>query len=561
MIPFQTFRSNLYPSSRESPHRSLRTRTYSPYFRNSYQSAHASTQSPIIDDNMLDISRMSPIELSSDDSDESDDAVENVASVMKSDIFNGDSMDTVNWLLDPEPSNDEPAPSTSNTLKRPHPPLPKDLRKFQRIGEAADDVNIRNPTNIRRSERTLPSNENNDNADEQIDIKPIIKTENSDAASVESEQDNNSNVTVKSEHDIKIEPSNQTEDNDSASENNDTKAVIHPTEIKKEYVAFLLHFLSLQKCPIYNFSLVNDEFESFDREHIKEEVHTLDDSDVKEEPVSSTSDNEQTESATISNTDVPMQQQTPITTSDDYENDPEAGPSGLNTQASDRFHGARSLFHRYPHDSSDTESDDDREIVTSLWRSREAFGAKEKNRDLPWRLRQSPATAFPEPANDTSMTEVVDLSQNDSSGSIRDVNPSSPQRSSGIEILTAPDLQLDWVSDATTESEDDLICTTDLPTRNQNEPLNFTTPFDPEPALNSHSMDAMPIDLTVSDEEDNPNETTNNNSDVLDIQPVPPRNQYQSLADEHHTAPLLGPRYVPCCGGRCTNASRDRYAT
>lgn len=296
---------------------------------------------------------------------------------------------------------------------------------------------------------------------------------------------------------------------------------------------------------------------------IKEEVHTVDESDVKEEPISCTSDNEQIESATVSNSDVSMEQQTPTTTSIDYENDPEAGPSGLSTEPSNRPHGVRSVYHRYPypHDSSDTDSDDDREIATSLWRSREAFNAKDRNRDLPWRLRPLPDTSFPEPSTTdattttpfNNTTDVVDLSGNDNANPVQDVRTPSPPLSSGIEILTAPDLQLDWVSDVTTDTDDDLICTTDLSPANRTEPLNYSTRLKREQIGNEMRPNEVPIDLTVSDEEEHADVEDNANEPIIDtpllnIRPSQPRSRYESLIDQHHDTVDRGHRLPTLLG-------------
>lgn len=246
----------------------------------------------------------------------------------------------------------------------------------------------------------------------------------------------------------------------------------------------------------------------------------------------------------------------------EFENDPEAGPSGLGAQPPTGFAVGRNLFHRYPHDSTDDESDEDREIATSLWRSREAYTANVKGqvRDLPWRLRQTSSTDFTAPRADTPanafpMVDVVDLSENDAAEPT--VKPPSPHRA--IEILTAPDLQLDWLSeDDALSTDDEIICTTDLPANppampaaNQTDPLNSPS-----------TWELSPIDLTTTDDEDNGSASTISGSpnafeataaptpalvgvsdiaaaarsimDEYNFMPLPPRSRYEGLNDRRH---------------------------
>lgn len=245
----------------------------------------------------------------------------------------------------------------------------------------------------------------------------------------------------------------------------------------------------------------------------RETSETLPNEMIKIEPPS-TSESEQNENATAS-TQVSSNQINRQPSANDYENDPEAGPSGLNTQSISLFDNARNSF-RYP-DTSDDESDEDREIAASLWRSREAYNATAKgaNHDIPWRLRQNSPANFTAPANKTQsdeyrMADVVDLSEPENN-EVAPADAPSPQRSGGMEILTAPDLQLDWSSD--TSSDDEIICTTDIPDspvvppQNQNEPLNYSTRCDDEDEDLGIVLlpDESPIDLTLSDED----ETTN----------------------------------------------------
>lgn len=192
----------------------------------------------------MDSSSLSPIELSSD---ESDDASTNVASIFRpqGEMFNVGSVEGGIGGWSPQSAINEAVPSSSNAMKRSHSTSPRP-RKFQRFNASIDDMNISSPHNSQSSELTLPSNESNDNIDEQIETKPLIKVEDSgDAVSNGSEHNTSSEVVVKLERDIKNEPSNQTEDSDTGSDSNDTKLVIQPTGIKQEYVLLVKYLFDI----------------------------------------------------------------------------------------------------------------------------------------------------------------------------------------------------------------------------------------------------------------------------------------------------------------------------
>lgn len=102
--------------------------------------------------------------------------------------------------------------------------------------------------------------------------------------------------------------------------------------------------------------------------------------------------------------------------------DPLEGPSGINVRSMQSINHD-SLF---ANGESSDDDDDDHEIMqtTSAWRSRGSFNLNHANR-----LNKSESTS------------------NEASGNI----------DSGLEILTAPDLQLDWVSDSSEQSLDDVV--------------------------------------------------------------------------------------------------------
>lgn len=415
----------------------------------------------------------------------------------------------------------------------------------------------------------LQTIESNGNVVEDVDTKPDIKVERNAEPSPPS--DGPPPVAVKQECQVKVEPKSQSDDGDAASDSADTKEPLQAlmAEIKQEYVA-----------PLQARALPRPILAKLSRGTFvhRKTIKTEEPIDVvKGEPVSSTNDAE------------PCAMQ--ARASAEFENDPEAGPSGLSAQPAVGFEVGRNLFHRYPHDSTDDESDEDREIATSLWRSREAYTANVKGqvRDLPWRLRQTSSTDFTAPRADTPanvfpMVDVVDLSETDAAEP--PVKPPSPHRA--IEILTAPDLQLDWLSeDDALSTDDEIICTTDLP---ENPPAmaaaNQTAP------LNSPSTwELSPIDLTTTDDEDNATTSTISGSpnafdataapappisggdpalaaaartmmDEYNFLPLAPRSRYDALNDRLHDSQCNTQRpsgTVNCSSVRACNCAEIRW--
>lgn len=248
---------------------------------------------------------------------------------------------------------------------------------------------------------------------------------------------------------------------------------------------------------------------------------------VKEEPVSSTNDEhhqqqqqqqhdeaQHDEKPTIAGNSNVTVKQPPA--NDDFENDPEAGPSGLQNEHSRNRENDNRYFGMYI-DSSDTEdSVDEREMSSTLWRPQPAFrfsridddsGDTRDTRysnqswrfdqttmnepphslsdDIPIPLLPIPPLPIPVPtARNVPANDVVDLVDSEITQSVQ-----NPPLNRSHEVLTAPDLQLDWASD--TSSDNEIICTI------------------PPQTLESNNLPA--IDLTGSDDEEATNSRNTSN--------------------------------------------------
>lgn len=240
---------------------------------------------------------------------------------------------------------------------------------------------------------------------------------------------------------------------------------------------------------------------------------------VKEEPVSSTNveEEQQTvdESPEIANVIIKQQRTSPEQAPpppsqaiEDFENDPEAGPSGLQTEQmrSTENDGRRLL--RYENDSSDDDSADER---AAMWRPQESYRFNRNDEDSgdtrfsnqSWRYDVTAANE-PQVHLDIAPTvsnqseEVIDLSENESvhSNAVISHNPSA-NAPRNLEVLTAPDLQLDWLSDSSSDNE--IVCTIRPQTPDRSAALDFT-----QPNLNTLQApnDLPAIDLTASDDEE-----------------------------------------------------------
>lgn len=232
---------------------------------------------------------------------------------------------------------------------------------------------------------------------------------------------------------------------------------------------------------------------------------------VKEEPVSSTNEDEeqsadvQTDTANVIIKQQPRPQPPQI---DDFENDPEAGPSGLQTEQLRTIENDGRRLLRYQNDtSSDDESGDER---AAIWRPQDSYRFNRNDEDSgdtrysgqSWRYTL-PTVNEPQvnisdiaPSTSNQSEEVIDLSENESVHSNAVNNPPTNADRS-LDVLSAPDLQLDWMSD--TSSDNEIVCTIRPPTPDRNAALNFT-----QSNLNtSHAKNDLPaIDLTASDDEE-----------------------------------------------------------
>lgn len=218
---------------------------------------------------------------------------------------------------------------------------------------------------------------------------------------------------------------------------------------------------------------------------------------VKEEDVSSSDmDNliKQEDTKPVSN----LVKQQKTTQYDDYENDPEAGPSGLQTESARRRDNGRRM--RYSDDSSDSD-----EGSISAWRTLRSYRPNQNDFEADtnncsnnsWSLNASvtsePSSLSQPTAVANEIPEVIDLSENESCHS--NTGDQSPLATRSHEVLTAPDLQLDWLSDSSSDTE---IVSIRSPDRI--DALNLSKSN--ENALPSNN-ELFAIDLTASDDEEN----------------------------------------------------------
>lgn len=155
--------------------------------------------------------------------------------------------------------------------------------------------------------------------------------------------------------------------------------------------------------------------------------------------------------------------------------DSQPGPSGINVRPSrDFMRGNR----HYADGGSSSDDDDDHEIMqtTSLWRSRGQYNLSQSSREDENRRQHE--------ASDSGAGNI----------------------DSEMEILTAPDLQLDWLSDSSEHSIDEVVCVPcDEPTPPvENSGLKTETSSSTIQANATTSAQTLEIDLTrdTDDEED-----------------------------------------------------------
>lgn len=184
----------------------------------------------------------------------------------------------------------------------------------------------------------------------------------------------------------------------------------------------------------------------------------------------------------------------------DYD-DPQAGPSGIKQEMhpNDRSAAEYQQNRCYTNavSSSDDGSDEDNEIMqtTTLWRSRGTFNLNQtsrpnlNNRDLDDdSLHNQTTTAAP-----------AAVATGGVSGGLGASGANSNNIDSGMEILTAPDLQLDWLSDSSDQSIDEVVCVPLPSSPPAVDEANVKAESDTIAAVNEPSLQ---IDLTTSDDED-----------------------------------------------------------
>lgn len=203
---------------------------------------------------------------------------------------------------------------------------------------------------------------------------------------------------------------------------------------------------------------------------------------VKEEPVSSTSGQD---SETVSQDEKPSTINITIKqqeTSNDYVNDPEAGPSGIKRESTQ----SKMFELKNPFDYSD---DSDDETPLSMWNRQQSW--KNESNDISDVVKNN--------VQSNPTVEIIDLIDNEATTS--NDTESSNKNSSDMEILTLPELQLDWASDSSDEDE--------IPSIPNHK-------FESKPSEKSQLDHGLlpAIDLTLSDDDDGhdngPGELNNN---------------------------------------------------
>lgn len=204
------------------------------------------------------------------------------------------------------------------------------------------------------------------------------------------------------------------------------------------------------------------------------------------------------------------------------ENDPEpeAGPSGLQRQPITR--NQRQLHRRYPNDSSDDDESGDDSI--SMWRPPASFRYTSSNNDESrypvnhWAYDQiDQGTNNNDTSNFSDLTvqsasnnaaEIIDLSENDSNTTEQQnaSNIVSPRNRSNHDraLITAPDLQLDWLSDSSNSgSNDEFMCTMRDRVAPKKKPQSNHVSVAANESDDDEDDEGVPaIDLTASDDEE-----------------------------------------------------------
>lgn len=260
----------------------------------------------------------------------------------------------------------------------------------------------------------------------------------------------------------------------------------------------------------------------------------------------------------------------PTVNAQDYD-DPQAGPSGIK-QESHRNDYRQTRCYTNIATSSDDDSDDDHEIMqtTTLWRSRGTFNLNQTSRpslnnhdmdedSLHNRTTSGATGAVAAPGSSaggsgngekcTSGTRnTKQPGEVRGSGDTRNFSPRlrvSP-RGCGVstsEILTAPDLQLDWLSDSSDQSIDEVVC---VPLPSSSPAVDVANVKAETGAAAATNEPSLQIDLTTSDDEDvmeiNVN-VFNGGADTrsprlpsspVRVPPLTLENLQQALYDEYH---------------------------
>lgn len=210
---------------------------------------------------------------------------------------------------------------------------------------------------------------------------------------------------------------------------------------------------------------------------------------------------------------------------DDFENDPEAGPSGLQQEPIGNTGNCvmvgQQQMRRY-NDSSDDDDDSGNERKMAMWRPPAAFRYSQTE-DNPryvigqcrWRYDQADQAPnnesdnfndldAPQSASNTNnipADEVIDLSENDSNETVQNAS-TNVQSNCSHEVLTAPDLQLDWLSDSSSDNE--IVCMI--------HDHNVKHSHSNESVVNGTNGEVPAIDLTVSDDEETSFRRENNSN-------------------------------------------------
>lgn len=208
----------------------------------------------------------------------------------------------------------------------------------------------------------------------------------------------------------------------------------------------------------------------------------------------------------------PLQQST-----DDFENDPEAGPSGLQRATPNGSTCNQQQTRRYPIDFSDDDDDesvDEREI----WRPPAAFRFARTQDDphfindqwIPYdqddQATNNDSSNFSDLAaqlankNKNPTDEVIDLSENDSNATVQNAPTNEQQPNCSHEVLTAPDLQLDWLSDSSSDNE--IVCTIHDRNASSATKKSQSSNVSVENDDSDVDDDVPAIDLTASDDEE-----------------------------------------------------------